>query len=142
MDDAPKDNTSTIDDSIATSAVAIFRSSPDLEKIDEGLNQISTTVPASVSTTAYTSVTEKLLEEKSSSTPTTTETSAISQVTTTEKPFKSLSSLLPSNLKYSSLNLKETIIIHTEFYRLLAMFLMHVSFYDLSQRNEPGRRPM
>ena len=78
MDDAPKDNTSTIDDSIATSAVAIFRSSPDLEKIDEGLNQISTTVPASVSTTAYTSVTEKLLEGKSSSTPTTTETSPIS----------------------------------------------------------------
>ena len=58
MDDAPEENISTIDDSIATSTVAIFSSSPDIEKIDEGLNQISTTDPASVATTAFTSVTE------------------------------------------------------------------------------------
>ena len=98
MDNAPEEIISTIDDSITTSTVAIFSSSPDLEKIDEELNQISTTVPASVSKTAYTSVTEKLIEKTSSSTPTTT-TSTISKMTTTEKPFKSLSSLLPSNLK-------------------------------------------
>ena len=97
MDNAPEEIISTIDDSITTSTVAIFNSSPDLEKIDEELNQISTTVPASVSKTAYTSVTEKLIEEASSSSPTTTTTSTISETTTTEKAFKSLSSLLPSN---------------------------------------------
>lgn len=103
MDDAPEENISTIDDSIATSTVAIFSSSPDLEKIDEELNQISTTFPASDSTTAYTSVTEKLLEKTSPSTPA-TETPTILEPTTAEKPFKSLSSLLPSNLNYSLLN--------------------------------------
>ena len=108
MDAAPEENVSTLDDSILSSTVAIFTSSPDLEKIDEGLNQMSTTVPASVSTTTYTSVTEKLPKKTSSSTPSTTETSTISEPTTTEKPFKSLSSLLPSNLKYSLLNMKET----------------------------------
>ena len=102
MDDAPEDNISTIDDSIATSTVAILSSSPDLEKIDEGLNQISTTVQASVSTIAFTSVTE------TSSTTITTETSSISETTTTEKPFKSLSSLLPSNLRYSLLSMEKT----------------------------------